>query len=165
MRHVTLKIIKASVLIFISLLSIWRSNNCAVILTVFLMCGTVRLTLRDIALCVSAPSSYFPMNEFVLRQMWIWQLPQSVNRGSIYGSSQNIRELGPVSSFLVMSGCILHFPLMSMECNFEHAYFIQPHDRMNKYLYMSQISAMKRKNDMGFKMNTMHFNFAKPLQN
>ncbi len=49
------------------------------------------------------------MNEFVPGQMWIWQLPQSVKRGSIHGSSQNIRELGPVSSFFVMSDWILPF--------------------------------------------------------
>lgn len=42
-------------------------------LSVFSISGTVCLSLTDIILCLqaSSSSSYFPMNEFVLRQMWI----------------------------------------------------------------------------------------------
>lgn len=70
---------------------------------------------------VEAYACYFPMNEFVPEQMCIWQLPQSVNRGSIYSSSQNIRELGPVSSICVICVWILPFPLM--DCYFKDSLF------------------------------------------
>lgn len=63
--------------------------------------------------------------------MWILQLPQTVNRGCIYGYSQNIRELGRVSSFFVMSDWILPFCLMSMGCDFKQTDFIKPHSRIN----------------------------------
>ena len=46
--------------------------------------------------------------------MSIFQLPQTIKRGSIYGSSQNFRELAPVSLLLVMSDWILPFLVIIM---------------------------------------------------
>lgn len=79
-----LKVINMSLLIFMLLL---RSGDYSVIHWVFPICGTACLTLTDVVWCVQAC--------------------HTVNWGSIHGSSQNYRELGPVSLFFVMSDWIL----------------------------------------------------------
>lgn len=50
-----------------------------------------------------------------------------------------------MSSFLVMSDWILPYALMSMEYYFKQTRFIQPHDRINKNLFVNVLNIEKNK--------------------